>query len=339
MKKNSGEKTGGNIPSDPGDIINQIYADWQYIGKDENGNDYRLPLKKRVIDKSKALVERLSKQETGDANTRAHINYINKVLKNATKRKMIISWKFIIIVLAFLGFWVWQSHILKPAGYWVTDLSPADLEARHKKEIAMLTRNIESYVKTEIPDTKAEIESLKKSEYAESYAEDIKKKEEWLKSLNELLDEDSKKLDRIKDLTPEQFRESTIAEAKKENFSIIGGLVIWGIALILYFISQRKPYFLFWRKSYNNGNLTSLDNAGTAFVAASLMDSLVNFDSNSTEYVKWSDGTVTRETDLTKGGMNIIFAIVILMFYVMIMVISLPLRVVIGFLRNYLLYI
>ncbi|MEZ5010725.1 MAG: hypothetical protein R2744_03415 [Bacteroidales bacterium] len=300
MEKNSGNTTEGYIPSDPGDIINQIYDEWQYIGKDENGNDYRLPLKKKVIDKSRALLARLDAGGHGDDNIGAHINYIRKVLKNAMKRKMIISWKFIIIVLAFLGFWVWQSHIYKPAGYWVTDLSPADLEAKQKKEVAMLSRNIDSYINTEIPDTEAKIKSLKDSENAESYTDDIKKSEEWLKSLHELLEEDRSKLDQIKDITPEQYRELTIKNARKENASIIGGLVIWGIALVLYFISQRRPYFMFWRKSYNNGNLTNIDDAGTAFVTASLMDSLVNFDSNSTQYVKWSDGTVTRETDLTR---------------------------------------
>ena len=69
------------------------------------------------------------------------------------------------------------------------------------------------------------------------------------------------------------------------------------------------------------------------------MDSLANSDRNPTEYLKWSDATVTRESDLTRGGMNIIFAIVILLFYIMIMVGSLPLRGLIGFVRRYMLYI
>lgn len=338
MKSENESNSGGKIISDPHEIIDQIYSDWQFIGQDENGNDYRLPFNKRVIDKSKILLDSLKSSGTADNNINAHTKYIGKVLKNAMKRKMIISWKFILIVLAFLGFWVWFSNIYKPAGYWVTDLSIEELESRQKMEIGILDRNIDSRITNSIPETKAKIEEMKNSEYADSYTEEIKKSEDWLKTLDKLQKEDRAKVEKIRNVTPEQFRELTIAKAKKENNSIIGGLVIWGIALILYFISQRRPYFLFWRKSYNNGNLTSLDDAGAALVSASLMDSLVNFDSNSTEYVKWSDGTVTRETDLTKGGMNIIFAIVILLFYIMFMVISLPLRVVWGFLRNYLLY-
>ena len=326
-------------PTDPAEIIDSIYEGWQYIGRDENGNDYRLPLKKRVITRSRQLLEMLKATGSTDSYVTAHQAYISKVLKNAMKRKMIVSWKFIIIVLAFLGFWVWQTKVYKPAGYWVTDLTIEELSTKQQADITRLSKNVYEYINIEIPETEARIEELKKAPDSEENREELKKSKERLKSLHELLADDQRELNGIKDVTPEGYREFTIAESKKENISIIGGLVIWAIALILYFISQRRPYFMFWRKSYNNGNLVDLDSAGGALVGAAMMDSLVNFDSNSTEYYRWSDGTVTSETDLTKGGMNIILAVVLLLFYIMIMVISLPLRVVIGFLRNYILYI
>ncbi|HCC70852.1 MAG TPA: hypothetical protein DEQ09_06850 [Bacteroidales bacterium] len=103
-------------------------------------------------------------------------------------------------------------------------------------------------------------------------------------------------------------------------------------------ITLRRPYFLFREKSYGDGTLSTIDDMGAAIVSSSFISSLVNFDANSTEYVKWSDGTITGETNLAGGEINIILMIVIAMLYAMFIVITLPLRIIWNWLRNYLLY-
>lgn len=331
--------------SDAGRKISDIYSKWQFVGVDENGNDTYLPLSRKSIKNSKSLAS-AAKKSNPDKEDIQELKYIDKVLKSAMKRKMRASWKVIIICLILAGLWGWQLGALTEPGKSILDKEGQVLADYFSKRMEEQKRDLGETVNKDIPETRAEIEEIQAKIEAGIADENLlketrkllKKKKDHLKFLDDYLERHTKDFERRKDMTPEEYKADVIAMAEQDQVKARISMGFWLVLILLYMITSRRPYFLFWKNSYEDGTLSTVDDLGAAVVSSALISGLVNFDANSTEYVQWSDGSVTRETDLTGGGMGIIIGIVVVMFYALFIVITLPIRIVWNLLRNYIFY-
>ena len=337
-----------NFPGDlteAGRKISDIYSSWQFVGVDENGNDTYLPLSRKSIKYSKSLAS-AAKHSNPDDEDREELKYISKVLRSAMKRKMRASWKVVIISLILAGLWGWQLGAFTEPGQSMQEREGQELADFFCARMETQRKDIAETANIDIPETKAEIEEIQArikagisdEDLLKESKKDLRKKKDHLKFLDDYLDRHTEEYERRKDMTPDEYKADVIAVAQKEQVNARISMAFWLILVLFYMITSRRPYFLFWKKSFDDGTLSSADDVGAMVVSSALISSLVNFDRNSTQYVHWSDGTVTRETDLTGGGINIIFAIVLVMFYALFIVITLPIRIIWNLLRNYVLY-
>ncbi|GEM_PF-2504741 len=325
--------------------IDDIYNSWEFVGVDENGYNTYMPLSRKSIKFSKSVVAELKGTQLDDEE-KGQIKYIKKVLRSAMKRKTRASIKVIIIVLILAGLWGWQLGAFTTPGENLLDKEGQELADYFNARMFELKRDIDYNINTGIPETKASIEVHKANIKAgiddkkllKKEKEQLRKAKKSLKSRNDFVVEKTALYERRKNMTPEEYKADYIAVSEEDQVEARITVGIWLSMIILYILSSRRPYFLFWKNSYEDGTLSTMDDMGAAVVSSSLISSMVNFDRNSTEYVKWSDGSVTRETNLTGGGIGIIFAIVMVMFYAMFIAITLPLRIIWNWLRNYVFY-
>lgn len=325
--------------------IEDIYNSWDFVGVDENGDNTYLPLSRKAIKYSKSVLSELKQLHT-DEEEDGHIAYIKKVLKSAMKRKTRASWKVIVIVLILAGLWGWQLGAFTEPGESIMEKEGQELANYFNTRMTELKRDLNETVNADIPETKAKIADqqakieagIADEDLLKEARKDLKKEKKHLKFLDNYLVEKTAIYERRKDMTPAEYKADYIAVSEKDQVAAWISVGFWLVLIVLYIITSRRPYFLFWKNSYEDGTLASVDDLGAAVVSSSLISSMVNFDSNSTEYVKWSDGSVTRETNLTGGGIGIIFTIVLVMFYAMFIAITLPLRILWNLLRNYVFY-
>lgn len=325
--------------------IDDIYNRWEFVGVDENGYNTYMPLSRKSIKYSKSVVSELKRLQLDDEE-QGQISYIEKVLKSAMKRKTRASWKVIIIVLILAGLWGWELGAFTTPGDSIMDKEGEELANFINTRMFVLKRDLDNAINKNIPDHKASIEvhkakikaGIDDKKLLKEEKKQLRKDKKRLRFYENFLLEKTDVYERRKNMTPAEYKADYIAVSEKDQVDAWITMGIWLTMIILYMLSSRRPYFLFWKNSYEDGTLASVDDMGAAVVSSSLISSMVNFDSNSTEYVKWSDGSVTREANLTGGGIGIISAIVMVMFYVMFIVITLPLRIVWNWLRNYVFY-
>ncbi len=325
--------------------IDDIYNSWEFVGLDESGHNTYMPLSRKAIKYSKSVLSELKQLQT-DEEEDGHIAYIKKVLRSAMKRKTRASWKVIIIVLILAGLWGWQLGAFTKPGENIIDKEGEELAEFINTRMFVIKRDIDATINSHIPETKAKIKEqeanikagISDKKMLKEAKQQLRKDKRYLKSKDDFLVEKTALYERRKNMTPEEYKADYIAVSEKDQVDAWITMGIWLTMIILYILSSRRPYFLFWKNSYEDGTLATVDDMGAAVVSSSLISSMVNFDSNSTEYVKWSDGSVTREANLTGGGIGIIFAVVVVMFYAMFIVITLPLRIVWNWLRNYVFY-
>ena len=323
------------------ELINEAVGMWTHIGNDETGAEYRLPLSRKEMKWAKNRLKVIREQGCGEAGYQKQIDYIRNILKQGGRRRMRVNWKVIIMTLIFIGIWAFSSRVHKPVAETIRGLEGQKL-AEYRAEVLSREREDVSYYTEKIPVAEAEIKSAEEK-YGKEMPKDVKKKykhnKKWLKKYREYLAESKEFLKNTSGLNLQEFKAYYIEDAMRGRMEQVWGMIIWGIAIILYMITGLRPTFLFWRRGYKQGSFFDPDAAAGNIVSASVFSSLANFDRNSWEYIHWSDGSITKHADLTGGFIGIIISVTILLFYMMFCVVTLPLRIVVNFFRNYVFYI
>ena len=111
--------------------------------------------------------------------------------------------------------------------------------------------------------------------------------------------------------------------------------------LPVYLISRLTPHYLLWKQRYHGNALQKVFNILEYVVTGSFLMTLAGGISGSRDdedYIvkrTWSDGSVTYDAPETGG----FFRFILSLFLISIIITLLPVRIILGFLRNWLLYV
>ena len=315
--------------------IQSLKEDWIFIGKSETGEEIYLPMKKSVIDASEKKIGEIDPSELNQ-NEKDEVQQINTILKNAKKRKLQINWVFVLANILFLILWYYMADLNKPVAGWIKSAEGEELANWQKTMLDRKNESLAMYTE-KLPRDKAELEKIENNPKASK--KELKKAKKIVYYDETGIEENKEYIELVSKMTPLEFKEYTIKRTQEDRIKHYTGFGIWALALILYFFTNRKPQFLLWKKNKKGGLFETADGVLGATVGASVVDSLMNFDKRTVVFTRWSDGMVTRGTDLTHAGANIILVATVLILYMTYLIMTLPIRVVINFFRNFIFYI
>ena len=314
------------------ELIDQIYEKWALIYTDEEG-EHRLPTSRKAIKKSEELLGKVKKiVDLDDEYCKNEIQNIENVLKKGKKRKFNFSIKIFIATILWLGFIIYGNDLHKKPGFRVLDLTEQQLIDKKEKSLEVVKKNLESDLQ-------------KQAKGEENYYKNSKKSDEERKKLwNRLLERIEERKQYIEEVTPlnaEEFRNYYIQSEKSgRRNDYKRTVIVYILFYILYLIASRRPIFLYWRKGANKDVFNKLEDSIGGGIASAAFTSLYAVPSATINKIHWSNGLITK--NVTGFGANIfVFALILLFlfFYYIFVAITLPLRAIVNFLRNYVLYI
>jgi hypothetical protein len=225
-----------------------------------------------------------------------------------------------------------QRDLLKKPGYRVLELTEQELIERKNKSLEVTKKNLESSLK------------IKNAGY-ENYLKDRddlsekKKKERWDRRMKKI-PEKEKYIKEVTPLNAEEYRQYYIKDAIKSRNQYLRTVIAYIIFYILYLFVSRRPNFLYWRKGADKDVFSKLENSVGGGIASAAFTSLYTVPSATIQKITWSNGMVTK--GVSSFGANIfvfVMIMLLLFFFYLLVAVTIPFRVIINYLRNFVLYI
>ena len=310
-------------------LLDQIYESWKVIYTDDEGK-HRLPTSRKAIHKSQIIVEELKALPLDDGYYLSEIEEIDDILKKSVERKFNFSIKIFIAMILWLGLVIIQNDIHKKPGFRIEGLTEEQLLNKKQKSLEVTKKNLQR----DLEKFQAGYEN-----YNKNYNWDEKKRKESWENLQERIGE---RKQYIKDITPlnaKQYRKYYIKDAVKARNRYLKTVIAYIIFYFLYLIASRRPNFLYWRKGSNKEVFSKIEDTIGNGIASAAFTSLYTVPSASLEKIHWSNGLITKRTSMF--GANIFVFVLILFFlfcYYIFLAIIVPIRAIINYLRNYVLY-
>jgi len=319
--------------------INSIYEGWDFIGTSAEGEEFYLPLKISVIRQSKKKIKELEQDAQLSEQELSEINWAKDILKSAQKRQFKFNWVFIIVMIGWIVAFYFMYDLNTPLSESTEPLKALEGDELEQKQQEMLKKEKEDvvYYRDKIVEREKILEDLEATPGTKE--KKIKNAKKRVESARQFMEESEKFVSDVSPMEPEEFKKYIIKAERKDYNSRLGGLIVWISALAIYFVVNRRPSFLTWKNNKNQGAFETTDDVLGTVVNASLFNSLTNLGRSSIVYTRWSDGLVTKHFDITSFGVNIIVLALIFIIYMMFLVLSLPVRIIILFFRNFVFYI
>lgn len=312
-------------------LIEEIYSTWKIIYTEADGTEYRLPTNRKAIATSEKLLKELQGLEIKDARTREEIARIADTVAQGKKRRLHANKRVIIATIVFILLLLFMSDFHKAPGYFVRDLNPEELAKRRETALKVEQQNLASDLKR--------FEAGRESWMADPSIAPDKKEEGW-ERLIKRIDRRKKFIAEVTPLSPEEYRDYVIEDEYQTRLVRIRGVIIYVVALILYLIVSRRPAFMFWRKGADKDTFEKIENSVGNGLASAAFTSLYTVPAATFDQIHWSNGAVTKQ--MSGFGANIFIMVMILFavfIYYMFVAFTMPVRVVVNFLRNYVIYV
>jgi hypothetical protein len=312
------------------ELIKQIYASWKIIYSDGTG-EHRLPTSKKAIEKSKELLTELESLQLDDKYYYEKSKEIKEVLKNGSKRRFHVSKQVIFATILYIAILFFIGGLHKKPGSRYDKFSDQQIIEMKQRTLDLKKKNVASYEETIKAGRENYMTGSKKTE---------KEKDKSWKRLPETMEKYKQFIINVTPMSPQEYREywkQIEINNKKGQFK---GILLFVISLILYLIVSRRPAFMFWRKGADKEVFNKIENTVGKGVTAAAFASLYTVPFATVEKIHWSNGMITK--GVSSFGTNIlIFAImmILVLAYFCMVAMTMPIRVVINFLRNFVFYI
>jgi len=176
--------------------------------------------------------------------------------------------------------------------------------------------------------------------YRKDYNWDEKEKDKYWDRMQEEIIKTRAKIEKLSSISIAEYRAQDRERDINNRKEQIKGPIFLFVSLIFYIIVSRRPAFMFWRKAANKEVFSKLENTVGAGIASAAFASLYTVPYATVEKIQWSNGMVTKGVS-SLGTNFLIFAIImiLLLAYFFLVAITLPVRVLLNFLRNFVFYI
>lgn len=311
--------------------LDRICEDWEEITKIPGEHLYMNhgPVTKSVFLRSKARLAQFSPSESDDQIISNGYQKISNQLKLAGKRKFDIS-KF-----ALLGCFILIAlHGLR---YYEARKSHSKTSNITLEKAEFYLNRDRKYLAESLKETRAKLEAGKEELATHSeFKKHPEKLDRYWEILNRYEKEDSEELALIQNMNAEEYKAYLSENSKHSTDDVFWTFVAVCLLLPLYIASTATPVFLIWKRNkYSRFVKKGMNSVGYILGGGILMSILGVGGSTEKYLVRWSDGSVTEEQIGSNGGF---VQILLILYLLMLSTLLIPLRIIVGFLRNRVLY-
>jgi hypothetical protein len=320
----------GTNQTESKNLIERVYAQWKVIYSDETG-EHRLPTSKKAIRNSEQLIAEYEDQGNSGKENASKLTEIKEVLRNAKKRRMHVSVQVILATVITILLLLFLAKFHKKPGYLTERLSDERVTTLIQQNLQANERKLAGYEK--------ELAAGREN-YRKDYNWDEKEKDKYWDRMQEEIIKTRAKIEKLSSISIAEYRAQDRERDINNRKEQIKGPIFLFVSLIFYIIVSRRPAFMFWRKAANKEVFSKLENTVGAGIASAAFASLYTVPYATVEKIQWSNGMVTKGVS-SLGTNFLIFAIImiLLLAYFFLVAITLPVRVLLNFLRNFVFYI
>lgn len=317
--------------------LNDVTAGWQSLKGIDNRNlpMNSAPITRKVYQRSRNKFSKLNLKNDETQSLKDQYHRIGQQLKIAGNRKFIYSkialfGILIVIVLAALRYHEAGKEVVR-----LTDYTQEQKLKRFDQQKQFLEQQIEKY-NAQITSGKDGIKRRNRK-----LRKDPEKLDRYWTAIHKIVENDEKELQRLGEMSIEDYFQELMGKRKSYRTEKFWQLLGYIAVIPIYFLSRFTPNYLLWqRRGYSKSwhkILNFIEYIATGSFLVPFIGGIAAADTNS-DYIiikKWSDGSTTRETPDNGGFIKLL----LILFLLSLIITLLPVRIIMGVLRNWILYV